>query len=105
GGGVPYAAFPHFHALQREMTAAYFDAALVEGILPLAPDLVEKLTVGGDVLDIGCGAGHALSVLAKAFPNSHFTGYDFESEAIALARKEAAEQSLSNVGFEVRDVA
>src|SRR5205823_12845060 len=55
--------------------------------------------------DVACGTGHALVVLARAFPASTFTGYDVDEGAIARARAEAAEAGLTNVAFEVADVA
>jgi 2-polyprenyl-3-methyl-5-hydroxy-6-metoxy-1,4-benzoquinol methylase len=56
------------------------------------------------VADVGCGQGHAINLLATAFPNSRFTGYDFSSEAIATARSEAEQLRLDNVDFQVQDV-
>ena len=104
GGGVPYSSFPNFQGLQREMTAAYYDAALIDAILPMAPGLVEKLGDGADALDIGTGAGHAVNLMAAAFPKSNFSGYDFAGDGIALAREEAASKGLKNVRFEARDI-
>jgi 2-polyprenyl-3-methyl-5-hydroxy-6-metoxy-1,4-benzoquinol methylase len=43
--------------------------------------------------------------MAKAFPKSWFTGFDFSEEAVAAARREAELQGITNVRFEVRDVA
>jgi cyclopropane fatty-acyl-phospholipid synthase-like methyltransferase len=60
---------------------------------------------GIDVLDVGCGAGLALNELARKFPHSRFVGYDFSDEAIAAARREAKTRGLTNLKFEVRDVA
>ena len=53
--------------------------------------------------DIGCGTGHAMVLLAGAFPASTFVGYDLATDAIARARSEAV--GLANLSFEVRDVA
>jgi 2-polyprenyl-3-methyl-5-hydroxy-6-metoxy-1,4-benzoquinol methylase len=105
GGGVPYSKFPGFQRLQGEETARVYDAALVDAILPLAPGIVERLREGISVLDIGCGAGHAINVMAKAFPNSNFTGYDLSEEGIALGRAEARAWGLANARFGVQDVA
>ena len=55
--------------------------------------------------DVACGTGHALVVLARAFPASTFTGYDLDEHAIARARAEAAGAGLTNVSFEVADAA
>lgn len=105
GGGVPYDAYPGFHTLMAEESAAVHDAALIEGILPLVPGLPERLEAGIDVLDIGCGHGHAVNLMAKAFPNSRFTGIDIAEEAIEAGREEARQMGLDNVRHEVRDVA
>ena len=69
------------------------------------PGLTDRLAEGIDVMDVGCGSGRALSLLARKFPNSRFVGYDFSEEAISRARAEAEERGARNVRFEVRDVA
>ena len=104
GGGVPYSAYPRFHQVMAEDSATVHDAVLVDGILPLVPGLTERLHAGIDVADIGCGQGHAMNLMAAAFPNSRFTGYDFADEAIGAARSEAARAGLTNATFELRDV-
>ena len=88
GGGLPYSAYPRFHAIMAEQSGEVFDAALVDVVLPMAPGLPERLTAGADVADIGCGSGHAINVMAKAFPASRFTGIDFSDEGLATARAE-----------------
>jgi SAM-dependent methyltransferase len=100
GGGLPYSEFPRFHTLMAEMSAAVFDAALVDVVLPLVDGLPERLRSGSDVADFGCGSGHAINVMARAFPASRFTGIDFSDEAIATGIEEAARLGLSNAGFE-----
>jgi 2-polyprenyl-3-methyl-5-hydroxy-6-metoxy-1,4-benzoquinol methylase len=105
GGGVPYARFPKFQELMREVSAAVSDATLIETTLPLVPGLISRLEQGIDVLDVGCGSGHAVNVMARAFPRSRFTGYDFSEEGISRARSEASEWGLPNARFEVKDVA
>ncbi|MGH2950034.1 MAG: class I SAM-dependent methyltransferase [Solirubrobacteraceae bacterium] len=104
GGGLPYSAYPGFHEFQAEFTAGAFDAALVDRVVPLVPGLRERLEEGIDVLDVGCGAGHAINLLARALPASRYTGYDLSEEAVALAGAEAAELGLSNARFEPRAV-
>lgn len=105
GGGVPYEEFGAFQRLMAEGSAQVFDATLVDGTLPLVPGLIERLHDGIDVLDVGTGAGHAVNVMARAFPNSRFTGYDFSREGIGLAEAEAAAWGLRNARFGVKDVA
>jgi 2-polyprenyl-3-methyl-5-hydroxy-6-metoxy-1,4-benzoquinol methylase len=106
GGGVPFAAFgPEFTDAWDAVGRGVFDTMLVGDYLPLAPGLTDALSAGAQVADIACGTGHALIVLARAFPASTFTGYDLEEHAIARARAEAAGAGLTNVSFEVADVA
>lgn len=104
GGGVPYAKFERFHTLMAEDSAAVHDAALLGTTVTLVPGLVDALRAGVTVADIGCGSGHAMNLLAREFPASTFTGYDFSAEAIAAARAEAAAFGVPNAAFEFRDV-
>jgi len=80
GGGVPYAAMPRFQALQAEESAQLQDAGLVDGTLGLVDGLVERLRGGIDVIDVGCGHGHAANLIADAFPASRVTGTDISEE-------------------------
>lgn len=105
GGGLSYDRYPRFHSLMAEDSAAVFDAALVDAVVPLVEGLTERLRAGIDVADVGCGSGHAINVLAIAFPASRFVGYDFSTGAIEVARAEARRLGLANARFEVRDVA
>jgi 2-polyprenyl-3-methyl-5-hydroxy-6-metoxy-1,4-benzoquinol methylase len=105
GGGVPYSEFPRFHEVMAEESAQTVIAGLMDSILPLVPGLVQDLRAGIDVLDVGCGSGRALNFMAKAFPRSWFWGFDFSEEGITSAKREAERQGLTNVRFEVRDVA
>jgi SAM-dependent methyltransferase len=105
GGGVPYSAYPRFQALQAEETARVYDQALVDTIIPLVPDLPERLRAGIDALDVGTGQGHAPVVLAKAFPRSRFHGLDQSEAGVEAGRAEAARLGLDNVRFLIGDSA
>jgi SAM-dependent methyltransferase len=105
GGGVPYEAYGRFHAVMAEESDQTVVAGLLEHIVPLVPGLPGRLARGIDVLDVGCGSGRALILLARAFPNSRFTGVDASQRAIEIARDEARAQGLSNLRFEARDAA
>lgn len=105
GGGVPYSEYTRFHRLMREESAQTFDATLIDVALPLVPGLVDELSAGIEVVDIGCGAGHAINLMAKAFPVSRFVGYDISEEAVNAGKEEAHEWGLTNVTFEMRDAA
>ena len=104
GGGVPYSAFSTFQQLMSEESSRVFDATLVDITLPLIPGMPGRLQAGIDVLDIGCGAGHAVNLMAKAFPNSRFTGYDFSDEGVGAGKAKASSWGLTNARFEVKDV-
>lgn len=103
GGGVGYDAYENFAELQRDESAPMYDQTLVSTVLPLAAGLIQRLEAGIDVLDVGCGGGHAVNVMAQAYPRSRFRGIDFGEESIALAREEAQRLGLSNATFEVAD--
>jgi SAM-dependent methyltransferase len=105
GGGVPYSQFPKFQQLMAEMSSQVHDVALIGGELALVDGLADRLHAGIDVCDVGCGQGHAINLMAQAFPNSRFTGLDFSEEAIAAATAEAAALGLTNATFEVKDAA
>ncbi len=104
GGGVPYSAYPRFQQLMAEESSAIFEASLIQTTLPQVPGLVPRLETGIDILDVGCGSGHAINLMAKAFPNSRFTGYDFSEDGVAAGRAEAGVWGLSNARFNVKDV-
>lgn len=105
GAGVPYSRYPAFQSLMAEESAARFDAGLMAEVLPSIDGLVDRLESGIDVADVGCGSGHALVLMANAFPNSSFVGYDFSDEALTTARTAAADAGLSNLTFIAADAA
>lgn len=105
GGGVPYAAYPTFTRLVAAIGASVYDISLLSATLPLVPGLVERLRSGIDVLDVACGSGHAINLMAREFPASRFTGLDLSEEGIAAARAEAEALGLTNTTFGAQDVA
>lgn len=78
-----------------------YNGALVQQWLPALDGTVEKLERGIRVADVGCGFGSSTILMAQAFPNSTFTGYDFHAHSIEHARADAAKAGLANVTFEV----
>lgn len=105
GGGVPYNEYNRFHEVMAEDSGQLVLQVLHDAIIPLAPDLSTRLSAGSSVLDIGCGVGEALMLLAKSFPASRFVGYDISEEALARARTEARSRKLENVNFVLQDAA
>jgi len=104
GGGVPYARFERFHEVMAEDSGQTVLPALKNHILPLVPGLDERLKDGIRVLDVGCGRGRALNLLATWFPNSRFVGIDLSEEAVKFAGVEAKERGNENASFIARDL-
>ncbi len=104
GGGVPYSAFPRFQEVMAEDSGQAVIPALLDHILPLVPGLPDSLKEGIDVLDVGCGSGLALNIMAVEYPNSRFTGFDLSDEATSVGRRLAEESGVTNLVFEARDV-
>lgn len=64
--------------------------------------MTEKLTKGASVADVGCGHGASTMLMAKAFPKSHFCGFDYHSGSIEYARHVAGRDGLlDQISFEV----
>lgn len=79
-----------------------YAASLVPEWLTALDGVVEKLESGAHVADIGCGYGYSTTLMAQAFPQSHFEGFDFHRPSIEAARGIVAEQGLSDqVSFDV----
>jgi ubiquinone/menaquinone biosynthesis C-methylase UbiE len=105
GGGVPYSAFPRFQAICAEVSWAALDVTLLRDVLPLVPGLTDRLQAGIEVVDVGCGCGHAVNIMAEAFPASSFVGWDISAAGLNAGRAEAGRRQLANVRFEERDAA
>ncbi|TWP35924.1 class I SAM-dependent methyltransferase [Leekyejoonella antrihumi] len=79
-----------------------YNAHLVAEWLPALDDVVTKLEAGARVADIGCGYGASSIIMAQAFPNSTFVGYDYHADSIDSARSRAQAAGVSNrVRFDV----
>ena len=105
GGGVPYEKYHRFHDVMAEESSQTVLAELIDGILPVAPGIIEKLQQGIRVLDVGCGSGRAINLMAKSFPSSQFVGYDFSKEGITNAERERESLGITNASFEQQDAA
>ena len=78
-----------------------YKANLVSNWLPALDGVVPKLEAGAKVADVGCGHGVSTILMAEAFPNSTFYGFDFHEPSIERARSLAAESGVTNISFEV----
>jgi len=73
-----------------------YNANLVSSWLPALEGVEEKLRVGANVADIGCGLGSSSRLMAEAYPRSRITGFDYHRESIELARQKAKAAGLSD---------
>ena len=79
-----------------------YNANLVSTWIPALGDVEEKLKAGISVADIGCGHGASTLLMARAYPNSRFTGFDYHAPSIERARAAASAAGLAGqVRFEV----
>lgn len=74
---------------------------LLQEWIPALDGMQEKLARGGKVADVGCGHGVSTIIMAKAFPDAQFTGFDIHEASILAAREAAREADVENVSFEV----
>lgn len=71
---------------------------LVDRWLAAVPGMVDRLTEGIRVADVGCGSGTAAVLIAQAYPNSEVVGFDVSDDSIRAARERG--EGLENVSFE-----
>jgi 2-polyprenyl-3-methyl-5-hydroxy-6-metoxy-1,4-benzoquinol methylase len=79
-----------------------YAAHLIAEWIPALDDVAEKLTRGARVADVGCGLGASTILMAGAYPQSEFTGFDYHDKSIATARQRAQAAGLDGrIRFEV----
>ena len=70
--------------------------------IPALEGVEDKLKDGARVADVGCGHGASVMVMADAYPNSRFSGFDYHAPSIDTARERAQEAGVSErTTFEV----
>ena len=94
-----------FQGTERFFKPGY-TANLVSSWIPSLDNgkVEERLKQGGlKVADIGCGHGISTILMAKAYPNSKFYGFDNHPASIEYARNKAREEGLGEdrIKFEV----
>jgi SAM-dependent methyltransferase len=103
GEGVGWHQHDHdlFCGTERFFRPGYI-ANLTTSWIPALEGVHDKLTAGGLVADVGCGHGASTLILAEAYPNSEFVGFDYHPASIERARAAAREAGLEDrVSFEV----
>ncbi|MGE0683127.1 MAG: class I SAM-dependent methyltransferase, partial [Candidatus Binatia bacterium] len=90
-----------FHGVERFFRPGYA-ANLVSSWIPALAGVEEKLRRGAKVADVGCGHGSTTVLMAQAYPDSSFVGFDFHLPSIERAREAARQAGVTDrVTFEV----
>jgi len=84
-----------FHGCEKFFRPGYA-ANLVSSKIPALRDIKEKLEAGARVADVGCGKGASTLLMAKAFPNSRFFGFDYHDKSIEAERECAGLNGVSD---------
>jgi SAM-dependent methyltransferase len=103
GGGVGWHEHDPalFEGTERFFRPGY-NAHLVGEWIPALEGVQEKLARGARVADVGCGHGASTIIMAKAFPQATFVGFDYHPPSVERARERAAESGVADrVRFEV----
>lgn len=100
GLGLPYDALGREGARGVERGfAPWLRHFLVPVVIGGVPGLRESLTRGIRVADLGCGAGFALVLLARAFPASELHGYEISQHALERAHERRREEGATHLHF------
>jgi hypothetical protein len=83
-----------FHGCEKFFRPGYA-ANLVSSWIPALHEVKEKLESGARVADVGCGKGASTILMAKAFPKSHFFGFDYHDKSIEAARDTAKREGVA----------
>ena len=105
GGGVRWgdSAGCLFCSVGAFFRPTYFNS-IVQSWIPALDGVEDKLKAGVKVADLGCGVGFSTVLMAKAYPNSKFIGFDFHPDSIAEARLHAAAHGVEKrVRFETSE--
>jgi 2-polyprenyl-3-methyl-5-hydroxy-6-metoxy-1,4-benzoquinol methylase len=79
-----------------------YAANLISQWLPSLTGMIAKLEAGARVADVGCGHGSSTILMAKAFPNSTFFGFDYHQPSIEWAQRAAKDAGVADrITFEV----
>ncbi|MBS1679025.1 MAG: methyltransferase domain-containing protein [Actinobacteria bacterium] len=102
GGGMGWHEHDHrlFEGTERFFRPGYKGHLVAEWI-PALDGVETKLKEGAKVADIGCGHGVSTILMAEAFPDSEFHGFDYHQASIDRARELAAKAGVDNAHFAV----
>ena len=96
GEGIGWHEHHHelFHGIERFFRSSY-TGNLVQTWIPALDGMEAKLQAGTRVADVGCGHGASTVLMAQAYPQSHFIGFDYHPESIAAANERAREAGVA----------
>ncbi|MDP3420984.1 MAG: class I SAM-dependent methyltransferase [Thiobacillus sp.] len=97
GKGIAWGA--HDERLYCGVAAFYrnaYQSSLVQEWLPALDGVTDKLQRGARVADVGCGHGHSTVIMAQAFPDSRFWGFDVHAGSIEAARRHAEQAGVAD---------
>jgi SAM-dependent methyltransferase len=90
-----------FHGTERFFRPGYA-ANLVSSWIPALEGVEARLKAGASVADVGCGHGASTVIMAQAYPESTFVGFDYHAPSIERAREAAHAAGVGDrVRFEV----
>ncbi len=90
-----------FRGTERFFRPGY-RAHLLSEWIPALDGIQQKLERGAKVADVGCGHGASTVIMAAAFPNSEFHGFDYHAPSIERAKQAAEEEGVGErISFEV----
>lgn len=93
---------PELYSATDRLFRPGYAANLVQSWIPALDGVQESLQAGANVADVGCGYGASTILMAQAYPNSRFFGFDPHGPSIAAARRSAEKVGVSDrVTFEV----
>lgn len=97
GGGVPFSEYgPDLVAGIDRSNRSQYQFHLVKRWLPAMPQVMERLQAGGSAADVGCGSGYPSILMAQAFPQSRFYGFDVSEESLERARADAQRRGVAD---------
>ncbi|MDB5451922.1 MAG: SAM-dependent methyltransferase [Caulobacteraceae bacterium] len=84
-----------FRGTERFFRPGY-NANLVANWIPALEGVAARLEAGAKVADIGCGHGASTILMAQAYPNSRFHGFDYHGPSIERAQEAAATAGVAD---------
>ncbi|HVS78068.1 MAG TPA: methyltransferase domain-containing protein [Steroidobacteraceae bacterium] len=97
GEGIGWEEHHHgvFHGTERFFRSGYA-AHLVADWIPALGGTCERLRAGATVADVGCGHGASTILMARAFPESRFHGFDLHGPSLEIARARAEDAGVAD---------